>query len=501
MSLTGSFRKTILVALPILVIAVCAVGFLMAPDIFGATRDPVPGTALAELSEAFSRVAEEASPAVVFVSVEKEIRGGYTPFFSPFDMFPEDFFERFFGPGWQAPRMRPPEGRPRLRNQGTGFIISSDGYIVTNAHMVGDTDKVDVKLADGREFTAEVAGADPDTDVALIKVDASGLPALRLGDSDRLRVGEWVLAIGNPFGLSHTVTAGIVSAKGRGGKDVQINYQDFIQTDAAINPGNSGGPLLNLNGEVVGLNTAILSRTGGYMGIGFAIPANVVQFIYNQLREKGSITRGFLGVVIQDLTADLAPWFGMETGKGVLITEVAKGSPAERAGLKAEDVIVEFDNQPVEETSSFRSRVASTMPGKKVPIVVLRKGEQIKRNVEIGSTEGQADVERFFREGVQRPSAGLTQLGLAVQNLTDDLAERLGYKGESGVVISQVEPNSLAAEAGLEPGMLIKEVNRQPIRNTADFRQAVQKSEEGKPVLLLVLKGQYSQFITLRKES
>ncbi|MFQ5902242.1 MAG: Do family serine endopeptidase, partial [Candidatus Binatia bacterium] len=308
---------------------------------------------LRETGKAFAAVARKISPAVVFIKVEKTVTGG-SPF-SPSMPFGDEFFRHFFGEPF--PYRQPPRQRQRIVGQGSGFIISSDGYIVTNNHVVGDADKVIVGLIDGREFTAKTIGTDPHTDVAVIKIEAKYLPVLPLGDSDALEVGEWVLAIGNPFGLSHTLTAGIVSAKGRSSIGI-TDYEDFIQTDAAINPGNSGGPLINLEGRAVGINTAIFSQTGGYMGIGFAIPINMAKSIRDQLIKHGSVTRGYLGIMIQDITPALAKTFGLDTTKGVLISEVTKGSPAGMAGLARGDVIVEFNGHPVEKVGPFHNEVA-----------------------------------------------------------------------------------------------------------------------------------------------
>ncbi|HEX71787.1 MAG TPA: trypsin-like serine protease, partial [Candidatus Hydrogenedentes bacterium] len=284
-------------ALAALAILVSAIALVATPR--SATAAPGKTAVLEELSDAFSQLAESASEAVVFINVSKEMKRNTAPFSGPFGAFPDDFFERFFGPGnpWQRPPQRKdPGGRQVPYGQGSGFIISSDGHIVTNHHVVGDADTITVHLADNRKMEAELVGSDPNTEIAIIKIDAKDLPTLPLADSDQLRVGEWVVAIGSPFGLSHSVTAGIVSARGRGNVGI-ADYADFIQTDAAINPGNSGGPLLNLQGSVVGVNTAIFSRSGGYMGIGFAIPINMVKYIYDQLRENGEISRGYLGVL------------------------------------------------------------------------------------------------------------------------------------------------------------------------------------------------------------
>ena len=323
-----------------------------------------------------------------------------------------------------------------------------------------------------------------------MKIDVEDLSYLELADSDALEVGEWVLAIGNPFGLSHTVTAGIVSAKGR--RVGLTSFDDFTQTDAAINPGNSGGPLLNLDGKVVGINTAIVSRSGGNMGIGLAIPINMAKSVYEQLLESGTVTRGYLGVVIQDLTDDLAESFGLEGVKGVLLPDVTEGSAAAAAGIKKGDIVVEFEGEAVEDGDDFRNRVAMLKPGTKAEIVVLRDGKRKTLTVELGERPKQ------FGAASGEKSEALEEVGITVQNLTDDLAERLGYKGMSGVVVSGVEPGSLAAENGIQPGMLIQEVNRQQIKNTKDFYEALEKASEGGTILLYINNGQYSQYLVLK---
>jgi serine protease Do len=287
-------------------------------------------TALQHLSTGFTRVAKRTLPAVVFIQVEKNVERGRGPgeFNNPFDLFNDEFFHRFFGERFhRQPRQY------KQRGLGSGFIVSHDGYILTNHHVVGDAEHIMVKLADGREVKAKLVGTDPKSDVAVIKIKGDDLPVLPLGDSDTLEVGEWVVAIGNPFGLTHTITVGVVSAKGRSGMGIE-DYEDFIQTDAAINPGNSGGPLINLQGKVIGINTAIYSRSGGYMGIGFAIPINMVKAIEQQLIASGKVTRGYLGINIQDLSEDLANSFGLKTTKGVLVADVVENSPAAKGGLK-----------------------------------------------------------------------------------------------------------------------------------------------------------------------
>jgi serine protease Do len=446
--------------------------------------------ALRQMGKAFATIAEKASPAVVGISTKQVITQEYQampggPFGDPFG---DDLFERFFGQ--PSPRQSQPRQHKYSRQvQGSGFIVSSDGYILTNNHVIKDADEITVKLAGGREFKAKVIGSDPDSEVAVVKIEADNLPVIELADSDALEVGEWVLAIGNPFGLSHTVTAGIVSAKGRSHMGL-ANYENFIQTDAAINPGNSGGPLINLDAKVVGINTAIIGP-GGNIGIGFAIPINMAKFIYKQLIEGGKVVRGALGVSIGDLTSDLAESLGVGDTKGVVIIEVMEGSVAEKAGLKRYDVVVEFNGEKVEKADELRNRIAMLKPGTKVNIVVIREGKRKTLTAELGDTETQL-------KGFKTASDTLEQLGLAVQNLTDDLAKRYGYEDMTGVVITSVEPDSEAASKGLAPGMLIKEVNRTQIRNTRDFDKAMKEALEAEKVMLLINDGRNDYLVVLK---
>jgi len=444
---------------------------------------------LRQMGKAFATIAEKASPAVVGIKAKQTVTQQYStmpnwPFGDPFD---DDFFERFFGQPF--PRRRSPKRKYRRPVQGSGFIVSSDGYILTANHLVGEAEDVEVKLADGRELEAKVIGSDSDTEVAVIKIDANNLPILELADSDKLEVGEWVIAIGNPFGLSHTVTAGIVSAKGRSGFRL-AEYEDFIQTDAAINPGNSGGPLINLDGKVVGINTAIIGA-GGNIGIGFAIPINIAKFIYNQMIEGGKVVYGALGVIIRDLDPDLAESLGLKEAKGVAVTEVIEGTAAEKAGMKRYDVVVEFNGEKVEKVNEFRSRVAMLKPGTKVEIVVVRNGKRKTLNAELGESSTEL-------QNAKTPLKAIEQLGLTVQNLTDDLAKRYGYEDQEGVIVTQVEPGSEAAGKGIKPGMLIMEVDRKPVRNTKDFDQAIEKAAEAGKVLFLINDGRYRLLIVLK---
>ncbi len=491
MATSGSHRRwpvPVLVAVAIATGAVLSAGTISLSKALGADEVaalPAPQA----LSNTFASIVEKASPAVVFIQVEKTVRG------MPAGLGPDFFdgpFGEFFGRGFGG-RGMPPAGI--AMGQGSGFIVSPDGYIITNNHVVGDMDKVQVTLADGRRFEAKLIGTDPQTEVALIKIDAKDLPCLPIGDSDALRVGDWVLAIGSPFGLSHSVTSGIVSARGRGNVGI-VDYADFIQTDAAINPGNSGGPLLNMRGEVVGMNTAILSPSGGNNGIGFAIPMNMVQKIADQLREKGSVTRGYLGIGIQDLTPELAKWFNLDVGQGVLVAQVAPDSPAERAGLKRDDVIVEMNGRPVGESGAFRSHVATTTPGSKIDVGLIRNGQRINKTIEVGKLENTMVAGREQRdEATEEVAQG--KLGVGVQPLTPEIAAELGYEGDKGVVVAQVVPGSPAARAGLRPGVLIKEVNRQEVENVRDLRNALKNGGKDNSALLLVREGEGTRYVAI----
>ncbi|MBN1379401.1 MAG: DegQ family serine endoprotease [Gammaproteobacteria bacterium] len=447
-------------------------------------------TSLRQTGKAFASVAKTVSPAVVFVQVEKNTRPAAMQFKrSPFG--DDEFFRHFFGPGFRGQRPLQPAPEEHVVGQGTGFIISKDGYILTNNHVVGDADKVTVKLQDGREFDAETIGTDPQSDVAILKIDGSSLPMLKLGDSEALEVGEWVIAIGNPFGLSHTLTVGVVSAKGRSGVGL-ADYENFIQTDAAINPGNSGGPLVNLNGEVVGMNTAIFSRSGGYMGIGFAIPVNMLIAIKDQLLKDGKVTRGYLGIVIQPLTQDLAESFNLKAQQGILISQVSEDSPAAKAGFQPGDVIVELDGKPVSDVGQFRNQIAMTTPGKTRSVSVLRDGKSKQIKVAVGTLDSEA----------QSPAPGQpasqTKIGLRVQTLTPDLARQLGTDNTSGVVVSEVEAGSVAALARIEPGSIIRQVNRKPVASAQAFNKMISATPKGSSVLLLIEKDGYARFIALR---
>lgn len=448
--------------------------------------------ALRGLSKAFTQIAKEVNPAVVNISTEKVIRGSGTPFFfyeGPFrDFFGDDFFNQFFSPS--------PHREYRQRSLGSGVIVNRNGYILTNHHVIKDADKITVILGDKRKFTGEVVGKDEKTDLAVIKIEDNNLPAARLGDSDKIEVGEWVIAIGSPFELSQTVTAGIISAKGRSQVGV-ADYENFIQTDAAINPGNSGGPLLNLNGEIIGINTAIFSRSGGYQGIGFAIPINMAKKVMEDLIGHGKVVRGWLGVIIQELIPELADKLGLKGRKGVLILDVLKDGPAERAGLKPDDLIVEMEGKEVTEVNQLRNMVADLKVGKTAELKVVRNGEEKIVRVKIG--EQPEDVTALSRKESGKKESEI-ELGLRVQELTPELASRFGYAGEQGVIISDIEPWGPAARAGLKEGDLIQKVNQVRIRNLGDYEDALGAVSKGEEILFKIRRGEYPQYVILKTE-
>jgi serine protease Do len=451
---------------------------------------------LRESSRAISEVVKRVEPAVVFISVSKEAETGPQmksgepfQFNDPMDPYSNEFFERFFK--HRAPQ-RGGQQQGTAMGQGSGLIISSEGHILTNNHVVGDADRIMVKLSDGREFQAKTIGTDPQTDVALIQIDATGLPVLPLGNSTSLEVGEWVIAIGNPFGLAQTVTVGVVSAKGRSSVGI-VDYENFIQTDAAINPGNSGGPLINLDGEAIGINTAIFSKSGGYMGIGFAIPIDMAKEIKNQLIESGEVTRGWLGVGIQDLSNDLAESFGLKQTTGVLITQVSPDSPARKGGIEQGDIVIEYNGRKIRNGGDFRNQVALTKPGYRASITVIRDANRKNLKVTIG-TLGASPSAASTRQDTPK------QIGLAVQEMTEELARELGHEPGVGVLVSRVETGSEAERKGIGRGMVIVEVNRVKVNSVQAFDKALAASKSRKSVLLLVNDRQYSRYVTLKYE-
>ena len=440
---------------------------------------------LKSTGEAFAAVSRNVSPAVVSVTAEKE-QPALQNFRGQLPGNHEDLLKRFFGDRFE---WNTPENMPRRSmGQGSGFIVSEDGYILTNHHVARDADNVKVVLRDDREFDAKIVGSDPESDLAVLKIDGKNLPFVALGDSDDVTVGEWVLAIGNPFGLSDTVTAGIVSAKGRSSVGI-TDFEDFIQTDAAINPGNSGGPLVNLDGHVVGINTAIISRSGGNMGIGFAIPINMAKNIFDQLVTNGSVKRGYLGIGIQEMTSELSKTFDFDGNDGILVGDVSSVSPAAKAGLMAGDVIVELDGKRVDDIGEFRNWIVAIEPSEKVKLKVWREGENHHLTVAVG--------ERPVSESLADSST--LDLGMTVQPLTDDLREKYNHADDNGVIVSSVEPGSAAYLVGLRPGAIVLEVNRSAVSDIGEFNEAVKAISDDDSVLLLVKENGRTRFVAIRR--
>jgi serine protease Do len=430
----------------------------------------------------FVVLAEKLKPAVVNISTAKTVkprRPELPPRRSPYDDYFDEFFDRFFQEQPQQPR--------RERSLGSGFIISGDGYILTNDHVVDGADEIKVRLSDGRTFPATVKGLDPKLDLALLKIDAGNhLPVARLGDSGALRVGEWVMAIGNPFGLEQTVTVGIVSAKGRviGAGP----YDEFIQTDASINPGNSGGPLFNSAGEVVGINTVIVA---GGQGIGFAIPVNAAKAIIPQLKETGHVTRGWLGVSVQQVSDDLADSFGLKETRGALVSEVIKDSPAEKAGLRRGDVILAFDDRQIDALNDLPRLVAATPVGKSVKIVVFRDG----KTLELRATVGRLD------EGEAPATPGSAdRLGFTVVEPTPEIARQHGLEGGRGAMVGRIDPAGPAAAANLRPGDLIIEANGQEVADAEALRALAAKLRQGEVLRLLIRRGNSLFYTTVKAD-
>src|SRR5215472_1390537 len=448
-----------------------------------ATAASAPAPAVSQGLPDFATLAKRVGPSVVNVSTT-QVRKAAADTPSPFDSDDpmSQFWQRFFG--GRMPR----GGSQRQTGLGSGFLIDRNGTILTNYHVVDGAQKISVTLSDGKTYDAKVIGKDQKTDIAVVKIDAGqDLPAVTLGDSDRLEVGEWVMAIGNPFGLDHTVTSGIVSAKGR-----HIGagpYDDFIQTDASINPGNSGGPLINLRGEVIGINTAIFSGSGGNIGIGFAIPTNLVKELLPQLKDKGKVVRGFVGVTIQKVTPDLADSLGMKQAGGALVADVNKGGAADRAGIKTGDVIVEFDRKEIKDSGDLPLQVARTAPGKTVQIKVLRNSKEMTLPLAVGEVKETKEI----------VTSAEGNLGLTVQPVTPEIAESLGLDKTEGIVITAVEPGSPGDDAGLQQGDVISAINQRPVRTVSDYERAISEAGKDKSLLFLVKRGQGSLFLALKR--
>ena len=442
------------------------------PVVRAAESDP---TARPALQTTFAPVVQKVMPSVVNVFSSKKVRNDRT--FEPF--FDDPFFRRFFGDNFWG---RPIPRERQERSLGSGVIVSPDGYILTNNHVVDDATDVKVSLSDKREFTARIVGKDSKTDLAVLKIDQSGLPTVSLGDSTKVQVGDIVLAIGNPFGVGQTVTMGVVSATGRGGLGIE-EVEDFIQTDAAINPGNSGGALINASGELIGINTAILSRSGGNQGIGFAIPVNLARNVMDQIIHGGKVTRAFLGVTIQPVTADIAKAFKLGKSEGALVADVSPNSPAERAGLKAGDVITKVDGQTVADSRALQLMIGQMKPGRTVRLSVNRDGTERDVTATLGEQPSENDNSGSRAGGT---SADRVLDGVSVETLTPELAREFGLsRTMKGVLVRRVDPDSAAAAAGLERGDVILEVNRHPVETVEQLNRYINESNSDSTLLFV----------------
>ncbi len=469
-----------LVAIAALVGLLPHLGFTSGPKAPLWTEERAPVQTMQVQMPDWVRLSREAKPAVVNISAKLNAESQAPPQLRgrPDERSFEDFFKRFFDEGPRHP----------VRAGGSGFILNSNGFVVTNNHVVENAADIQVTLGDGRELPAKVVGRDPKTDLALLKIEATGLPVIPLGDSTALQVGEPVMAIGNPFGLEQTVTTGIVSATGR--VIGSGPYDNFIQTDASINPGNSGGPLINARGEVVGINTAIFSRSGGSVGIGFAVPSSLAKTVITQLADRGKVERGWLGVAIQPLTQDLAKSFKRGDTMGALVSEVKDGSPAEKAGMKTGDVIVELDGKKVAKATDLPGFVAEMPVGKNVPIVVMRDGREVRLNAQIARLEDESPTKVAETEGKGH-------LGLSVQPLTPPVARELGLTVKEGVLVRDVVEGGRAAEAGIRAGDVIVEVDRRPVRTLEDFKAHLARQAKDAPVVLLVNRDGQTMYVAI----
>ena len=449
------------------------------------TAPPAVSRQMLETGRAFSDIVRAVSPAVVNISTTKTVRRDVNPFLGdPFFDFLNPFRE------FKTPR------KWKEQSLGSGVIVSEDGYILTNNHVVDHADEVMVTLSDNRSYKAKIIGTDPKTDVAVIKINSKGLPAIRWGNSDKLQVGEFVLAIGSPYGLNNTVTMGIISAVGRANVGI-TDYEDFIQTDAAINPGNSGGPLVNIRGEMIGINTAIFSRSGGYQGIGFAVPSNMAHLVMKQLEKTGKVTRGWLGVTIQELTPELSGKFRSPETGGSLVGDVMKGSPAEKAGIRRGDIIVRYDGKRVKDVGALRNMVAESRVGAVVPLTIVRDGKEY--NLKVVIAELPAEVAKVAPSGDNdRPAAeGLP--GLNVVELTREIGKQLGLqRGEKGVVVVRVEAGSSSEEAGLRKGDVIQEIDKKKITGINSYNRIVSAIDADETVLLFINRGGKKFYVALR---
>lgn len=452
---------------------------------------------LSQLSEAQSEVAAVATPSIVNISTTRVIKAREE---APFDFFDDPFFRRFFGDQFQHPNPNAPKEH-KEQSLGSGVIVSEDGYIVTNNHVIEKSQEIKVLLLNKKDYKAKLIGADPKTDIAVIKIEAKGLSAIPWGDSNKLKVGEIVFAIGNPFGLNQTVTMGVISAVGRANVGI-ADYEDFIQTDAAINPGNSGGALINARGELIGINTAILSRTGGYQGIGFAVPSSMARQVIDSLVKYKKVVRGWLGVSIQEVTSDLAEEFGVKDLKGALVSGVIKGGPAEKAGIKQGDVILQYNGKVVEDTGHLRNMVSQTPINTTVKVRLLRQKKEIDADVviaELPKKIAEASSRNGEEPGTEEESTALT--GLVVRELTPEIARRLGIdETEKGVVVIKVDTESRVYEAGIRPGDIILQINQKNVQTLDDYKKSASKIKAKDRALLLIRRKGEDLFVTVKPE-
>lgn len=480
-------KKFVWISLASFILGLLAAGyvFIVMPEKRAEARgfldissNPLGGALFAQSDAAkpdldFVKISDKIGPAVVKLDSERVEKAG-TVQGSPDEGSPDDFWNRFFN----NPNQRRQDTRVTV--QGTGFIVSPDGYIITNNHLAEKSEKITVTLVGGENFRAKVVGTDPPTDLALLKIEAKNLPVVELGDSSKVRVGEWVLAIGNPLGMEHTVTAGIVSAKGRQlgvGGNVPT-YQDFIQTDAAINRGNSGGPLVNMKGEVIGINSIILTPTSGSIGIGFAIPSNLAKKVVTQLKEKGKVIRGYLGLYPKDIDDDTKDALKLKDKRGALINSVEAGTPAAKAGLKQYDVVVGVNGQDVKDQNDLRFKIADIQPGTKVELKIIRDGKDMMLTATVAELEGQSQRQAQLKPG--------KDVGITVTELTAATARRYGYRTRDGLLITDVAQGSEAERKGLEAGDILLEVNRTKVATVDQWDKILEKAPAGTVLMLLV---------------